>query len=279
MKKGFIIVAIVLISLGIILSGVALVASEFNLKAFGFEKPISKEINVDEPFRNISIETKTEDIELKPADNAMCRIVYEGSEKRGIKVEVEDNTLKIKNVDDRNWFERLTMWAPKSSVIVYLPTSIFESVAIVSTTGDINIANIDAENMALTTSTGDIRLSSVRLSKDLAVTVTTGDLSVSDMTCRNLNSDGSTGSISLGSVTALERIDLKRSTGDVHFDKCDAADIKVKTSTGDVTGSLLSDKIFVAKSSTGRVSVPDSASGGKCELTTSTGDIKLQVIS
>ena len=279
MKKGFIIAAVVLVSLGIILFVAALVVSGFNLRGSGSEERITKEIIVDESFRDISIETTTADIELKPSDNGSCRVVYDEVKNRSLNVVVEDNTLKVKYADERKWFDRITLWTTKLTVTVYLPASSFESVAVASKTGDILISDLEADNMALAVTTGDILLSSVRLSKDLSAAVTTGELTVSNLTCRNLNSDGSTGDISLRSVTASKRMDLKRSTGDVHFDKCDAADIKVKTSTGDVTGSLLSDKIFVAKSSTGRVSVPDSASGGQCEVTTSTGDIKLQVIS
>ena len=279
MKKGFIIAAVVLVSLGIIMFVVALAVSGFNLKGFGIEERITKEVNISESFRDISIETTTADIELKLSDNGSCRIVYDEVKNRPLKVVVEDNTLKVKYADERKWFERITLWTPKMSVTVYLPAAAFESVAAASTTGDILIYDIEANNMALAVTTGDIRLYSVRLSKDLTAAVTTGKLSASDLTCRSLISDGSTGDISLSNVVASERMDLKRNTGDVHFDKCDAANIKVKTSTGDVSGTLLSGKVFVAKSSTGRVSVPDSSSGGQCEITTSTGDIKLQVIS
>lgn len=279
MKKGFIIAAVVLVSLGIILFVAALVVSGFNLRGSGSEERITKEIIVDESFRDISIETTTADIELKPSDNGSCRVVYDEVKNRSLNVVVEDNTLKVKYADERKWFDRITLWTTKLTVTVYLPASSFESVAVASKTGDILISDLEADNMALAVTTGDILLSSVRLSKDLSAAVTTGELSASDLTCRNLVSDGSTGDISLSNVIASERMDLKRSTGDVHFDKCDAANIKVKTSTGDVSGTLLSGKIFVAKSSTGRVTVPDSSSGGQCEVTTSTGDIKLQVIS
>ena len=52
----------------------------------------------------------------------------------------------------------------------------------------------------------------------------------------------------------------------------------MKTDTGKVVGSLLSEKVFIAETSTGKVSVPKTTTGGKCEITTSTGDIKIEVI-
>ena len=70
---------------------------------------------------------------------------------------------------------------------------------------------------------------------------------------------------------------IERSTGDVRFTDCDAAEICVKTDTGDVTGSLLSDKVFITNTDTGSVNVPETISGGKCEIITDTGDIKITI--
>jgi DUF4097 and DUF4098 domain-containing protein YvlB len=63
----------------------------------------------------------------------------------------------------------------------------------------------------------------------------------------------------------------------VKFEKSDAAELSIKTDTGDVTGTLLTEKIFDAKSSTGDVDVPKTGSGGKCEIRTGTGDIRIKI--
>ena len=70
---------------------------------------------------------------------------------------------------------------------------------------------------------------------------------------------------------------MERSTGDVRMEGCDAAEIFILTDTGDVAGSLLSDKVFVVETDTGDVDVPRSAAGGRCEITTDTGDIRITV--
>ena len=49
------------------------------------------------------------------------------------------------------------------------------------------------------------------------------------------------------------------------------------TDTGDVKGSLLSEKIFIPTTDTGDVDVPKTVTGGRCEITTDTGDIKITV--
>jgi len=45
--------------------------------------------------------------------------------------------------------------------------------------------------------------------------------------------------------------------------------------TGSVTGTILTEKVFLAKSGTGRVSVPQTVSGGICEIVTGTGGIEI----
>lgn len=78
-------------------------------------------------------------------------------------------------------------------------------------------------------------------------------------------------------MLAVNTITVKRSTGDVTFDGSDAAEISVETSTGNVTGRLLSDKVFQTSTRTGDIRVPGSAAGGACIIKTSTGNIEIQI--
>ena len=57
----------------------------------------------------------------------------------------------------------------------------------------------------------------------------------------------------------------------------EARTISIKTDTGDVTGTLLSEKEFITDSDTGNIDVPKTTTGGKCEITTDTGDIKIDI--
>ena len=93
----------------------------------------------------------------------------------------------------------------------------------------------------------------------------------------NAESSYRTGDVNLTQFIASGRITIKRSTGDIRFDMCDAAELEVETDTGSIRGSLLTEKVFIAKSDTGRVSVPETTSGGVCKLTTDTGDIKIEI--
>ena len=109
------------------------------------------------------------------------------------------------------------------------------------------------------------------------MSVTTGDVKLSDILCKNFISSGNTGNITLKNVIVEEKISIERSTGDIKFDGADAAEIFAKTSTGDVTGSFLTDKVYIVETNTDDVDVPRTTTGGRCEITTGTGDISIKI--
>ena len=58
------------------------------------------------------------------------------------------------------------------------------------------------------------------------------------------------------------------------LDGIDGGDISIKTTTGSVKGSILSEKQFLVKSTSGKIDVP-STSGPICKIETTTGAIKI----
>ena len=97
------------------------------------------------------------------------------------------------------------------------------------------------------------------------------------MNCKNLSSEGDTGDIYLTNVIVKDKLSLERDTGDVRFDSSDAGEIFIETDTGDVVGSLLTDKVFFPHSDTGKVKLPKTTEGGKCEISTDTGNINIEI--
>lgn len=163
-------------------------------------------------------------------------------------------------------------------------------------TGSVFAEEISAGALDLSVSTGNVTLTRISCANALSVRVTTGDATLTDVTCQSLTSKGSTGDLTLKSVLAEGSFSIERSTGDVHLrqsyaaellietdtgdvklEECDAEELHIKTDTGDVTGSLLTEKIFLVDTDTGRKDVPYSTTGGKCQITTDTGDIRIAI--
>ena len=151
------------------------------------------------------------------------------------------------------------------------------AVKLKATTGAILVQNVKSASLSMTASTGSVSAKGVTCTGDVTVKVSTGRLNAENVSSKSFTSTGSTGSASLKNVIAEESFSVKRSTGSIKLDGCDAASIVISTDTGNITGTLLSEKNFIASSDTGNISVPDTHTGGRCELTTDTGDIKISI--
>jgi DUF4097 and DUF4098 domain-containing protein YvlB len=272
---------------------------------------------VRKDFRRIRIDTETADITFALATDGVCRLEYTETEDETYVVAVVDDTLTVQFNDTREWYqhinfgfsdrdETLTVYLPKaeydaleieestgdieipkgfafSDISIATGTgdiscrAISEEMTIASSTGNITVADVSAGSITLSASTGRVQLANVSCIRDLSVAVSTGRTELENVQCRNFISTGSTGRLVMKNVIALGKLSVKRSTGDVTFDRCDAVDISVETSTGDVTGTLLTDKIFFTDTNTGDVDVPKTTTGGTCEITTTTGDIEIEI--
>lgn len=276
----------------------------------------TNEYEMDEAFKAISVDIDTADITFISSENSKCSVVCYEQKNLKHSVTVKDDTLVIETVDTRKWYEHIGITFDTPKITVAIPEGEYGALSVRSSTGDVEISkDFKFESMDLSTSTGDVKnaasaaeaikiktstgnigiegiaagsldlsvstgrvnVSGVACEGDVSVVVSTGKAYLVDVACQNLSSSGNTGDISLKQVVAEERFSIERSTGDVKFEGCDAAEIFVEADTGDVKGSLLTDKVFITQTDTGRVDVPKSITGGRCEITTNTGNIQITI--
>lgn len=295
--KVWLIIAASLVLIGCILFVGIMTTLKWDFMKLSTVKYETTSYELNETFDNISMDTDTADIIFELSDFGECRVECYEEENARHSVTVEDGTLTIKLMDDRSIYDfiRLNFSSPK--IIVYLPKAeyqkilingdtsdveihddfMFKDVDISLSTGDINLKSIFAISLDISVSTGDVSVSGAACEGDITVGVSTGKVNLTNTRCKSVISKGDTGAIALNNVIAAEKFDIKRSTGDVKFTNCDAAEIYVKTDTGDVSGTLLSDKVFITETDTGRINVPKSSSGGKCEISTDTGNINISI--
>lgn len=275
--KVLLIVAASLAVAGIGLFVAALAIGGWSFSAFKTEYE-AVTYDVPQPFSSIAIDVNEHDVTFRPATDGKCRVVADEGEKVTHAVTVKDGTLSIAVEDGRKWYERWTFFAFESpKMTVYLPEKEYDALTVESSTGDVTLpADFTFDSVDVTLSTGDITVDGASVGA-LSLSVSTGRTTVSDLTCRTFTSEGGTGDLTLKNVLVDGKMSIKRGTGDVDLQRCDAAELSIKTSTGDVTGTLRTPKIFFADTSTGRVSVPQTTTGGRCEIKTSTGDIEITI--
>ena len=172
-------------------------------------------------------------------------------------------------------FENIDLSLSTGDVDCY--ASAEDAIKIEISTGEIELEDISADLIKLKSTTGDIELSNVNVSEDVTIEVTTGDISLEGVRCRNLTTDGGSGNVELEDVIAVGTISVEATTGNVYLENSDASELYINATTGDIKGNLLTDKVFIAKATTGKVRVPSSEIGGKCKITTTTGDIIITV--
>lgn len=312
MTKKLIMIATILLSVGLVLFVLVMSINKWDFTRLGSSKYQTHYFNVSGDFKDVSIVTDTADIKFVKTDSEPYVVCYD-RERLYHAVIIDNGVLKIEVQDERRWYEHIFSFG-HDIVTVYLPSDAYSALNINGATSDVNIPNgftfesIDvsvstgdvecyanakgniklkastgnitvkdssALSLDLTVSTGEIEVANTSVTGAITVNVSTGDTELENVDCASLTSTGDTGELELKNVIAKEFFSLERSTGDITFEGCDAKEITVKTSTGDVRGSLLSEKIFFTSTSAGDVDVPKSLVGGKCEITTSTGDITI----
>ena len=315
-KTVWLIIAVSLILIGGGIFSFVMSQLNWDFTKLSTSEYVTNSYEINDSFKNISIDTDTADIVFVPSENENISVVC--YEQKNVKhsVKLKDDALVIELKDTRKWYECIGINFGASKITVYVPqgeygefsvktstgdvtipkTYTFESVdisvstgnvkclasafgkiKIKSSTGNIRVENVSADTLDLSTSTGKVTASNVLCENDVKIKVSTGDTNITDIKCKNVISNGSTGDMFLENVIAENMFSIERSTGDVKLKSCDAGELYIETDTGDVKGKLLSEKVFITKTDTGKVDVPKTLSGGRCEITTDTGNIKISV--
>ena len=312
----WLIVAASLVLIGCVILVGVMTNLEWDFMKLSTNKYETNDHEINEEFLSVLIDTNTADIKLLPSEDSKCRVECYEQKNLTHSVSVNDGELLIKVEDTRAWYEHIGINFGEPKITVYLPKTEYSSLTVKGSTGDVDIPNnfkfgridisvstgdvtsyasadedikiktttgkifvedVSADRLDLSVSTGTVTVSETSVEGDISVEVSTGKTKLTNVTCKDLFSDGDTGDIDMVNLIAEGTLSVERSTGDVKFDGCDASEIFVETDTGDVKGSFLSEKLFITETDTGRVEVPHSVEGGRCEISTDTGDIKISI--
>ncbi len=317
MKKATkiaLIVAAALIMVGAVLFAGVMLALGFDFSRLSTQHLALQTFEIREDFNRIAIDTETADITLAPSGDGTTRVEFRKEEKINCSVAVEADTLTIVTTDDRTWLDQIGIYSKGPSMILYLPKEAYTALSIQVTTGNVTLpeqyqletlsiagttANIDcratvasgdvrvttghiqwdaasAGDLRLITTTGSIALK-VSTAGDVQCTAQTGNMELTDIACQSINALNNTGNVELTNVTAESYIFAECSTGNIRLEACDAGELYLRTTTGHVAGTVLTEKIFITDTSTGIIGVPKTATGGKCEIITTTGNIQMEI--
>lgn len=315
-NKKWVVTGFLLIILGLILFVIGMSLNNWDFTKLSSTKYVTNTHKVTTSFNNIKIDTTISDILFATSSDDTCLVECYETDKFKHFVVVDKDTLTITFEDERKLWERIGFSFGTPKITIYLPQTKYDSLTILEKTGDVEIPSflsfhsmlielstesvmnkasvssdiqiktstgcvlfedVSCNSLDITGTTGSVTLKNVNCIEDMSIDITTGKTNIINSKCKNLTSNENTGGIYLNNVIVTVKIFIERHTGNVVFDGSDAGEIEVKTSTGDVSGTILTNKLFIASSNTGSIDVPKTTTGGKCEINTSTGNIKITI--
>lgn len=305
-----------LILVGLILYVGAMTALKWDYAKLSTTEYVSNTQEIKESFHNISLKTDEARIVFALSKDGKCRVECYEEAKAVHSVAVEEGTLFINRTHTWSWYDNIGINYKSPKITVYLPKQEYNALSIdasvgnfeiakklaftnadirLSTgnvnysastkeaihiqigTGNISVGRLTAGTLDISSKVGTVAITDLTCKDDLTLRLTTGTTSLNDVFCGNLFSTATAGEITLDHVIAREKISIERETGNIKFKGSDAAELHVKTNTGNVSGSLLTDKVFFAKSNSGRVDLPPSSTGGPCKIEVLTGSIDMEI--
>ncbi|MBQ9490907.1 MAG: DUF4097 family beta strand repeat protein [Lachnospiraceae bacterium] len=216
-----------------------LIRADFDIGAFSNVSYVTNTYDLEDSFSDLTISGNAENIIFIPSKDGVCHITLLEEEKALHQVSVENDTLTIRSRNDKEWYEHIWFLTQRPCITIALPKKVYD-------------------RMMIETNVGEVELT--------------------DLSCKELFVTQNTGDVTLERVIASEGLYVKSDTGDIEFEECDAAIISMETATGDMEGTLLTGKQFDAKTSTGKIDVPESSDGGTCKLRTNTGSIQVTIV-
>ncbi len=304
MKKGLLISLILIIFGGLIFFGI-LATYDFDFVKVQGGTTVEKTYEVNDSFSEIKFDVSTGDIRIAKSEDGKVRAVTRENEKITFTVKAENNSLEIKRIDNRRFFEKL--FNPSTPVTLYLPEGdygklvidattsdisiakdfTFTSLNINGTTGDISVAATVGGKMAIDNTTGDIRIASASLG-ETDIKVTTGDVKLNNISVSgNLSVKLTTGELEADNLRVNGALNIKSASGDISL-----SDVVCHKQNEDITSSVafigflnieatssdveldrcLADKIYV-DITTGEVEL-DSCDAPDIYIETTTGDVE-----
>ena len=274
-KKGWLIAAAVLVVGGLLMVGGAVYFCDLDFHQFNTLKYEMHSTDIVPEFEQIDIDTSVAAVSIELSPDGNCRMdCYEPSKMKHT-AQVENGVLKIREV--QKWEGGFGIDMEEPTLTLYLPKDQYAALKLMVDTGDIRVPKIFTfDRVQIGSDTGDVDFQA-GVTGQAQFKTDTGTVKAVGVSCGNFTAESDSGEILLENVIASGTLDVTSQTGDVRLKECDGAEIYITTDTGDVKGTILTEKVFLTETDTGEVNVPKSLTGGRCEITTQTGDIDIMI--
>ncbi len=309
-KKSLIVISVGAVIIGCIIFFITSAAIGFDFSKFNTVEYETNIYQIEEPFENIEIDTTMCDIRFVPSKNDTIEVTCTAEKDRPHKAYVENNTLKINYVDNRNWYHfidinwnsykaEITVSLPLHKVIpvgeyteiepfgqygnLYLKSSSgdidipecfgFHLVEINTSSGDVNCKN-DSSDVTINSTSGNIYLSGIS-TNNMDLSTSSGAIKLSDMNCSVISAESNSGDIELTNIMCSD-ISAEVTSGDINFSIISSSNIFAESTSGDINFSAIRSKEISVKATSGDVELKETVCEGNINMKTTSGEINLK---
>lgn len=197
--KIWIIVAISLVLVGSLIFTGAMAFLDFDFKKLSTDKYETNTYDIKEAFDKISIDLTVSELTFVPSDNNKCKVVCYEKENLKHSVEVEDNTLVIDTIDTQKWYDNIGVSLESMKLTVYLPEKEYTSLFVEATTGSVEVPkNFEFESISINSTVGNTTCYAT--ADHIDINSSTGKIQISDIECESIETSCTVGEIQISDI-------------------------------------------------------------------------------
>lgn len=271
--KKMIIVAFALIIIGLIGTASSLYFSDIHLLdpvKWNEEKTVEAS-----PIDKINIDSAAVDtiIEKGSSDRVKIELIGRESRKRDgeydLVVDENRDTLKIKVKHHIKW--GITFYS-HVKLHVKLPEKMYKSIALKTTSGDITLEDVQANNATFQSNSGDLIIKGTVLKEYLNAETTSGDIEGENNRVHNLSLKSGSGDILIDHTKVEKQVKIQGGSGAIIANQIDAEKADLSVNSGDMNLKDISGEVL-AKAQSGDIEIRPNEQVGNMNLETSSGDV------
>lgn len=278
-KKILIITASVMIFAGALISLGAMIQLNFDFDKINSDNLSENVYTINKDFSNIYVNDNDCDIRFFTSDSKNCKVVCDEGDDVYYSVSVENDTLNVIKYDNSKWYNHIFFsFSRPSKLDIYLPYKVYNNLNVENVSGGITTENyFHFNSVNIKNISGNIYFNS-NVIENIDVLSVSGNIDICQLVCKNINITSTSGDIKLTSAEAQETLYMKSISGNIDINNSDANELHIKNTSGNVYGSLLSEKNFIIDTFSGDVDVPNSGSEENCEISTVSGNIRINIV-
>ncbi len=256
-KKWFL-TAGILIAAGIIICGITLIISGFDISSFSTVKVRTKK-EISRPMGeeiNLNVKTSDSDIIVKKSNDEQIKVTYYENDYITYDFLNDEGTFYITETDNRRWYEylQISIGIQYNPLTVEIPNNAWENISINTSSGDIYFSEIDCEKLETKSSSGEVKVNNINARSEFSVNTSSGDIELLNMSTGKLSVENSSGETEISGVNTSSDMKIKSSSGDISVKECGLSyQLIIDTSSGETELSDIAANNMTINSKSGDV--------------------------